>query len=356
MKREKLVSAFGYGVKEANFHNRYGDSYVLVALRTRDENNNLTFSTIKSNGGGSKSRYVRFLTESDALKFIQEKLDNGTAYVPYVCRTERVLSLEDPEYGLYLPATEIPSNLVSPAKYDANGKKINNAQYIKSLTIDSVMDALNLYPTTFGNNQTGAELYIPWGDTKLLTKIFADKMDIDTGKIGGKLDTELLCGYCTARKTSDSMIHVDFYLPFRVRTGFFITPRGVNLYDWYNLNSKTKTPVTYVDPQGKVLKSASDVLDTYDSWERMVKFSMDISFQDFLQGIKKNLDAKNSYVTGVDRVWRAAERTLVSLLLKNFERDNSWVDKADKSFTDHFVALMKLLDTWYDEEYVDVDL
>ena len=239
---------------------------------------------------------------------------------------------------------------------DANGKKISNAQYIKSLTIDSVMDALNLYPTTFGNNQTGAELYIPWNDAKLLTKIFADKMDIDTGKIGGKLDTELLCGYCTARKTSDSMIHVDFYLPFRVRTGFFITPRGVNLYDWYKFNSKTKTPVTYVDPQGKVLKSASDVLDTYDSWERMVKFSMDISFQDFLQGIKKNLDAKNSYVTGVDRVWLAAERTLVSLLLKNFEKDNSWVDKADKSFTDHFVALMKLLDTWYDEEYVDVDL
>ena len=88
----------------------------------------------------------------------------------------------------------------------------------------------------------------------------------------------------------------------------------------------------------------------------MVKFSMDISFQDFLQGIKKNLDAKNSYVTGVDRVWLAAERTLVSLLLKNFEKDNSWVDNADKSFTDHFVALMKLLDTWYDGEYVDVDL
>lgn len=356
MKREKLVSAFGYGVKEANFHNRYGDSYVLVALRTRDENNNLTFSTIKSNGGGSKSRYVRFLTESDALKFIQEKLDDGTAYVPYVCRTERILSLEDPEYGLYLPATEIPSNLLSPAKYDANGKKISNAQYTNSLTIDSVVDALNMYSTTFGNNQTGTELYIPYETKKLLTNIFADKMDIDLGKIGGKLDTMLSDEYCTARKSSDSTIHADFYLLFRVFTGSFITPRGVNLYDWYKINSKTKTPVTYVDPQGKVLKSADDVLNTYNAWESMVKFSMDISFQDFLQGIKKNLDSKNSYRIGADRLREAAKRTLISLLLKNFEKDNSWVDKADKSFTDHFVALMKLLDTWYDEEYVDVDL
>lgn len=356
MKREKLVSAFGYGVKEANFHNRYGDSYVLVALRTRDENNNLTFSTIKSNGGGSKSRYVRFLTESDALKFIQEKLDNGTAYVPYVCRTERILSLEDPEYGLYLPATEIPSNLLSPAKYDANGKKISNAQYTNSLTIDSVVDALNLYFDTFGNNQAGTELYIPYETEKLLTKIFVDKMDIDLGKIGGKLDTMLVHEYCAARKSSDSTIHADFYLLFRVLTGSFITPRGVNLYDWYRINSKTKTPVTYVDPQGKVLKSADDVLNTYNAWDRMVKFSMDISFQDFLQGIKKNLDSKNSYRIGVDRLREAAKRTLISLLLKNFDKDNSWVDKADKSFTDHFVALMKLLDTWYDEEYADVDL
>ena len=38
MKREKLVRAFGYGIKEANFHNSYGDSYILVALRKRDKN------------------------------------------------------------------------------------------------------------------------------------------------------------------------------------------------------------------------------------------------------------------------------------------------------------------------------
>ena len=356
MKREKLVKAFGYGIKEANFHNRYGDSYVLVALRTRDENNRLTFSTIKSNGGGSKSRYVRFLTESDALKFIQEKLDNGTAYVPYVCKTERVLSLEDPEYGLYLPATEIPSNLLSPAKYDLNGKKISDAQYTDSLTIDNVVDALNFHPTTFGDNQKGSRISdgVRWDYSKKFENIFDDRLNLRD--MGDALSSNLFSIYYNAVKSSDSSIRFDFYLNFNIHLGWYITPRGVTLHDWYNIKDKTHESVTYVDLKGKVLNGVEAIWDAYNGWDGWVKFSMDISFQDFLQGIKKNLDAKNSYVTGVDRVWLAAERTLVSLLLKNFEKDNSWVDKADKSFTDHFVALMKLLDTWYDEEYVDVDL
>lgn len=355
MKREKLVSAFGYGIKEANFHNRYGDSYVLVAGRKRDENNNLTFNTIKSTGGGSKSRYVRFLTKSDALKFIQEKLTNY-AYVPYVCKMERVLSLEDPEYGLYLPATKIPSNVVSPAKYDANGKKISNAQYTTSLTIDSVVDALNLYTTTFGDNQKGSKIsYDVRRDySEQFEKIFDDRLNLkDTGDA---LSSTLYRIYYNAVKSSDSSIRFDFYLNFNIYLDRYITPRGVTLHDWYNVNTKIQEPVTYVDLKGKALNGVNAIWNEYKRWEGWVKFSMDVSFPDLLQGIKKNMDAKDSYSTGVDRVIAAAETTLISLLLKNFEQDDSWVDKPDKSLTDHFVAIIKLLDTWYDEEYVDVDL
>lgn len=356
MKREKLVRAFGYGVKKANFHNRYGDSYVLVALRTRDENNNLTFSTIKSNGGGSKSRYVRFLTESDALKFIQEKLDDGTAYVPYVCRMERVLSLEDPEYGLYLPATEIPSNLLSPAKYDANGKKISNAQYTDSLTIDNVVDALNFHPTTFGDNQKGSMISdgVRWDYSRSFEQIFNERLNLkDTGDA---LSSTLSSIYYNAVKSSDSSIRFDFYLNFNVHLGWYITPRGVTLHDWYNVKNKTHESVTYVDPKGKVLNGVDAIWDAYNGWDDWVKFSIDVSFPDLLKEIKDNLDEKDTYLDTTERVQEAASKALVPFLLNSFAEDNSWVDKADKSFTDHFVALMKLLDTWYDEEYVDVDL
>lgn len=355
MKREKLVRAFGYGVKKANFHNRYGDSYVLVALRTRDENNNLTFSTIKSNGGGSKTRYVRFLTKSDALKFIQEKL-TGDAYVPYLCKTERVLSLEDPEYGLYLPATEIPSNLLSPAKYDANGKKISNAQYTDSLTIDSVVDALNLYPDTFGDNQKGSRISdgVRWDYSKKFETIFDARLNLkDTGDA---LSSNLFSIYYNAVKSSDSSIRFDFYLNFNVHLGWYITPRGVTLHDWYNVKNKTHESVTYVDPKGKVLNGVDAIWDAYNGWDGWVKFSIDVSFPELLQGIETNMDAKNTYLDTPKRVQEAASKALVPFLLNSFAEDNSWVDKADKSFTDHFVALMKLLDTWYDEEYVDVDL
>ena len=355
MKREKLVRAFGYGIKKSDFHNSYGDSYVLVAWRNRDENNNLIFNTIKSNGGGSKTRYVRFLTKSDALKFIQEKLA-GDEFVPYVCKTERVLSLEDPEYGLYLPATEIPSDLLSPAKYDLNGKKISDAQYTDSLTIDNVVDALNFHPTTFGDNQKGNRISdgVRWDYSKKFEKIFNDRLNLkDTGDA---LSSNLFSIYYNAVKSSDSSIRFDFYLNFNIHLGWYITPRGVTLHDWYNFNYKTQKPVTYVEPKGKALNGVDAIWDAYNGWDGWVKFSMDVSFPDLLQGIKKNMDAKNTYLDGPERVQEAASTVLTPLLLKNFEKDNSWVDKADKSFTDHFVALMKLLDTWYDEEYTDVDL
>ena len=355
MKREKLVRAFGYGVQEANFHNSYGDSYVLVAGRKRDDNNHLIFNAIKSTGGGSKTRYVRFLTKSDALKFIQEKLTDD-AYVPYVCKTERVLSLEDPEYGLYLPATEIPSNLLSPAKYDANGKKISNAQYTDSLTIDNVVDALNFRLTTFGDNQKGSKISdgVRWDYSKQFEKIFDDRLNLkDTGDA---LSSTLFSIYYNAVKSSDSSIRFDFYLNFNIHLGWYITPRGVTLHDWYNVNTKTQEPVTYVDPKGKALNGVDAIWDAYNGWDGWVKFSMDVSFPDLLQGIEKNMDAKDTYLDGPERVQEAASMVLTPLLLKNFDKDNSWVDKADKSFTDHFVALMKLLDTWYDEDYVDVDL
>ena len=356
MKREKLVRAFGYGVKEANFHNRYGDSRILIALRTRDENNNLTFSTIKSNGGGSKTRYVRFLTKSDALKFIDEKLNYGTAYVPYVCKTARVLTLVDPEYGLYIPATETPSNLLSPAEYDANGKKISNAQYTNSLTIDNVVDALNLHPVTFGNNQKGSRVSanLQWDYDPSFVRIFNDRLNLrDTGDA---LSSSLSDIYYNAVKSSDSSIRVDFYLNFTIYLGWYLTPRNVTLHDWYNFNAKTQEPVTYVDPKGKVLNGVDAIWDAYEEWQSMVKFSIDVSFPDLLKEIEYNLDAKNSYVTGPGRVQAAASKVLIPFLLNSFAEDNSWVDKANKSFTDHFVALMKLLDTWYDEEYTDVDL
>lgn len=355
MKREKLVRAFGYGIKEANFHNRYGDSRILIALRTRDENNNLTFSTIKSNGGGSKTRYVRFLTKSDALKFIQEKLTSDE-YVPYLCKTERVLSLEDPEYGLYLPATEIPSNLLSPAKYDANGKKISDAQYMDSLTIDNVVDALNFHPTTFGDNQKGSlvSANLQWDYYPSFVRIFNDRLNLrDTGDA---LSSSLSDIYYNAVKSSDSSIRVDFYLNFKIDLGWYVTPRGVTLHDWYNLKAKTHEPVTYVDPKGKVLNGADAIWDAYDEWDDWVKFSIDVSFPDLLKEIEDNLDAKDSYLDGPGRVQEAASKALIPFLLNSFAEDNSWVGKADKSFTDHFVSLMKLLDTWYDEEYVDVDL
>ena len=71
MEKQEYVIAFGYGIKEKHFSNRYGDIRVLIAHFKND--GTYYTSTIKSNGGGVAKHYVRFLTEKDAQIYIDEK-------------------------------------------------------------------------------------------------------------------------------------------------------------------------------------------------------------------------------------------------------------------------------------------
>lgn len=67
MEKQEYVIAFGYGIKEKNFSNSYGDIRVLIAHFKNDGTYHP--STIKSNVGGIDRHYVRFLTEEDAKQF-----------------------------------------------------------------------------------------------------------------------------------------------------------------------------------------------------------------------------------------------------------------------------------------------
>ena len=90
-KKQEYITAFGYGIKEKDFSNEYGDIRVLVAHFKND--GSYYTSTIKSNGGGSAKHYVRFLTEEDAQRYIDEKLGDG--YTPFQAKLPRVLKLLD---------------------------------------------------------------------------------------------------------------------------------------------------------------------------------------------------------------------------------------------------------------------
>lgn len=122
MEKQEYVIAFGYGIKEKNFSNSYGDIRVLIAHFKNDST--YYTSTIKSNGGGIDKHYVRFLTKEDAQRYIDEKLGSGYTY--FKAKTQKILKLIDPSYNMYASGFELPAG-VQPDEYNQNGEFVSKA-------------------------------------------------------------------------------------------------------------------------------------------------------------------------------------------------------------------------------------
>ena len=140
-KKQEYIIAFGYGIKEKDFSNEYGDIRVLVAHFKND--GSYYTSTIKSNTGGVAKHYVRFLTKEDAQRYIDEKLGDG--YIPFKAKHSRLLKLLDSKYNMYVGGVTAPAG-VQPAEYNKDGDLVtpeltsNNIDKGISKIVDSLIN------------------------------------------------------------------------------------------------------------------------------------------------------------------------------------------------------------------------
>lgn len=171
MEKQEYVIAFGYGIKEKHFFNRYGDIRVLIAHFKKD--GTYYTSTIKSNGGGVAKHYVRFLTEEDAQRYIDEKLGSGYTY--FKAKESRLLKLLDSKYNMYVGGVTAPVG-VQPAEYDKNGDLItprissDNIDKDISKIVNSLIDKKYYVNSSKFDDQ--------------VTEFFFSDLDIDTGLHG----------------------------------------------------------------------------------------------------------------------------------------------------------------------------
>ena len=209
MEKQEYVIAFGYGIKEKHFSNRYGDIRVLIAHFNKD--GAYYTSTIKSNGGGVHKHYVRFLTENDAQKYIDEKLGSGYTY--FKAKESRLLKLLDSNYNMYIGGVTAPVG-VQPSEYDKNGNlitptlSIDNIDKDISKIVNSLIDKKYYVNTSKFDDQ--------------VTEFFFSGLDIDIGLhcfevgrfiyikniipnddgINVDLDIEVRCYYSEFRETT----------------------------------------------------------------------------------------------------------------------------------------------------------
>lgn len=175
MEKQEYIIAFGWGIKEKDFSNRYGDIRVLIAHPKND--GSYYTSTIKSNTGGVAKHYVRFLTEEDAQRYIDEKLGSGYTY--FKAKESRILKLLDSKYNMYVGGVTSPVG-VHPAEYDKNGDLItprissDNIDKDISKIIDSLIN--KEYYFNLSNSATDK-----------ITEFFFSGLDIDVGWSGFNL-------------------------------------------------------------------------------------------------------------------------------------------------------------------------
>lgn len=173
MEKQEYIIAFGYGIKEKDFSNMYGDIRVLVAHFKND--GSYYTSTIKSSGGGAAKHYVRFLTEEDAQRYIDEKLGDG--YTPFKAKHSRLLKLLDSKYNMYIGGVTTPVG-IQPPEYDIDGDLVTSE-------FDDVVKGIS----KILNSLIGKEYYYTAGGSAIdkITEFFFSGLDIDTGPYGFNL-------------------------------------------------------------------------------------------------------------------------------------------------------------------------
>ena len=209
-KKQEYIIAFGYGIKEKDFSNTYGDIRVLVAHPKND--GSYYTSTIKSNTGGVAKHYVRFLTKEDAQRYIDEKLESGYTY--FKAKESRILKLLDSKYNMYIGGVT-ESVGVHPAEYNKDGDLITPR--ISSDNIDKdiskIVDSLINKEYYFNLSNSAVDK---------ITEFFLSGLDIDVGWYGFNLGHHF---YIKNITPNDEGINVDLnvdvdchYLDFKETT------------------------------------------------------------------------------------------------------------------------------------------
>lgn len=139
MKYYKYVDMYGYGIKDADFHNAWGDSRVLIKTKNK-------FSLRKSFGLSSSENFVRFITQDDAQNFIDNFLMRSSEYssnnyVPYKVKKNKTCALLDENYKVYITTYQIPSN-ISIAVLDKSNNLVKDESDNSHITIDDFYNLL----------------------------------------------------------------------------------------------------------------------------------------------------------------------------------------------------------------------
>ena len=209
MEKQEYIIAFGYGIKEKHFSNRYGDIRVLIAHFKND--GSYYTSTIKSNGGGVAKHYVRFLTEEDAQRYIDEKLGSGYTY--FKAKESRLLKLLDSNYNMYIGGVTAPVG-VQPAEYDKNGNlitptlSVDNIDKDISKIVNSLIDKKYYVNSSKFDDQvtefffSGLDIDIGLHDFEVGRFIYIKNIIPNDEGINVDLDIDVRCYYSDFRETT----------------------------------------------------------------------------------------------------------------------------------------------------------
>ena len=330
MRKEKCVMAFGWGIKDANFSNSYGDIYILTVKKLKD--GSLKFSTIKSNGGNIRTPYARFLTKQEAEKFIQDKLPKDE-YTVYQCKSERILGLVDPEYGLYMAGVSAPVGVVSPARYDLNGKQIEKEKTIKStVTVDFIIETLKDmigYHKWNDASEKESNFSMPSDFYGNCVEIFKDSVDLNDDI---RIYSEEYINKIT--KLSDDQINFDCDVVFEAGLWDLENSAGTNINDWFQENRGEKD-----ENYGQACK----IYDKYRKWySKPVNLSITISLNDFTDLMKEWWNDKEKTLQTTSTVKKA----LGYLIVNKLESDTSWISRVKVGLDKHIKSLLNFLDNY----------
>ena len=144
--KHKYVYDYGWSLKEKNFHNSYGDRMVAVFSdsdnqpRIYDDGSYL-ISFRKSNGISNRTHALVFLSEKDALRYIDAFKHPYSGLIPWKRRSPRVLRLVDKKYNAYETIPFADPNEV----LDLTAGKMDPKQIIRSIQVYTTKLASKYY-------------------------------------------------------------------------------------------------------------------------------------------------------------------------------------------------------------------
>ena len=275
---DKFVYGYGWGLKDKNFSNSYGDSYVYKFTQAKGKpkilpNGDLNGSAKKSNGVQYSDNLVRFLTEKDALDYINSH-PNFSDYIPFKARSRRVMRLVDSGLKVY---ETVPSDDVDFQLFDDNGKMMTSERdftelkdivdYLKKKTSKSIILPENIDVLSGIPYYTDTSISI-----NMNTKTNGKEIDL---KISPKINTSI------------NMLRLDYFEQKIIEQEIASTCSLIDDIIYTNFDRLTY----YIKPRNdiKLLISIDELRDQEDSFITYIERKAINSVEDFYAEHKDKL-------------------------------------------------------------------